>query len=80
MGEPEAGECITHALPIDGRMSIAWALDLQRMWEALLELLAELVEGGVAAAELPMEEEEEEQQRRGPSAGGAVPLQAPGLV
>ena len=68
-------ECVTNALPIDDGMSVAWGPDLRHMQEALLELLAERAEAGVAVAE-----EEDKQEQRGPSAGRAVPLQAPELV
>ena len=64
------GEHIPNTLPIDDSLGLAWAPDLQRMWEALLGLL-EGVE--VPAVELPMEEEDEEEEwrERPPVAGEA---------
>ena len=56
-------------------MSVAWALDLWYMQEALLELLVEPVEGGVALAE--EQDKEEDWKRRSSVAGGVAPLQAP---
>ena len=59
-------------------MSIAWALDLRRIREVLLELLVEPAEGGVAVVE--GEDKEEDQRRRSSVASGGAPLQAPELV
>ena len=56
-------------------MSVAWAPDLWYMQKALLELLVEPAEGGVAPAE--EQDKEEDRKRRSSAAGRVAPLQAP---
>ena len=79
MGELAPGECITNALPGDNGMSVAWALNLRCVWDALLGWLAEQAkEGGEATVK--EENEEEDWRRRSSTASGVMPLQVPELV
>ena len=79
VGGPASGECVTNALPVDDGMSVAWALDLWRIWEVLLGwLVKQAEEGGEAMAE--EKSEEEDRRRRSSMAGGVVPLQVPKMV
>ena len=56
------GGCVTNTLPIDDGLGTLWSPDVQRVWDVLRGWLAEQAEeGGVAAAELPMEEKDEEE-------------------